>query len=76
MIFVLYSSDDGIVYNSYETKEEAMSELGGEDVEFLEKFPRWEDELYYGYNEKKKVVIIEGDIKIPKPVKIVKGYDF
>lgn len=53
-----------------------MSELGGEDVEFLEKFPRWEDELYYGYNEKKKVVIIEGDIKIPKPVKIVKGYDF
>jgi hypothetical protein len=70
----MYATDDGLVFDSFETKEEALTEFDGENVEFLTKPPRFADDLYYSYHEKKKVFIMEGKVKVPKAEKTVVKY--
>ena len=74
--FTIHCGEDGDwFFGTFNTKEEAIEDcLECGEVEFLEELPKWGDDFYW--SDKRKYIIIEGEVKVPKPKKVVTEYDF
>lgn len=73
--YFVISNGDGDTYISMISKEELLIRLNenywGEDVVFFDEMPSQRDTNYWG----EKVLIIKGEVAVPKAKEVITSYD-
>lgn len=75
MYYVIHNSDGYTtvtLLNKDELIERVNDNYWGSDVEYLDSIPRETDINYWGEG---KVLIIKGDVSVPKPKKVIETFE-